>query len=153
MMKKNKIRPLAICVFWRGGRILAAKGYDAVKKQIFYRPLGGAIEFGETGTETIARELKEEINANVRKLRYLGMLENIFTFNGEKGHEIVIVYDGDFVDKSFYKRDGIEGHEDNDDAPLFTAYWMKLEDFRGKHAPPLYPTGLLELLDSEFSKT
>jgi 8-oxo-dGTP pyrophosphatase MutT (NUDIX family) len=151
MMKKNKIRPLAICVFWHDGRILAAKGYDKVKKQIFYRPLGGAIEFGESSAETIARELKEEINARVKGLSYLGTLENIFTFNGDDGHEIVMIYNGTFVDKSLYKRDSIEGHEDNDDSPLFTAYWMKLDDFRGKDAPRLYPKGLLELLETEFS--
>ncbi|HET9129709.1 MAG TPA: NUDIX hydrolase [Terriglobia bacterium] len=153
MMKKNKIRALAICVFWRDGRILVAKGYDKVKKQVFYRPLGGAIEFGETSAETIHRELKEEIEARVKDLRYLGTLENIFTFNGDSGHEIVLIYDGSFADKSIYKRNGIEGHEDNDDSPLFTAYWMKLRDFHGKHAPPLYPTGLLELLETEFSNT
>ena len=146
-MKKNRIRPLAICVFLRDGRILAAKGYDDVKKQTFYRPLGGAIEFGESSAKTIARELKEEIDAKVKDLRYLGTLENIFTFNGDHGHEIVLVYDGAFVDKNLYKRDAIEGHEDNKDASRFTAYWIRLDDFRGKHAPPLYPTGLLELLE------
>ena len=36
-----------------------------MKGQIFYRPLGGVIEFGERGAETVARELKEEIGADV----------------------------------------------------------------------------------------
>jgi hypothetical protein len=43
---KNKIRPIAICVFRHKDRILVAEGYDPVKKQTFYRPLGGVIEFG-----------------------------------------------------------------------------------------------------------
>jgi 8-oxo-dGTP pyrophosphatase MutT (NUDIX family) len=146
-MKPNKIRPLAICVFWHEGRILAAKGYDSIKKQPFYRPLGGAIEFGETSAETVVRELREEIDAEVNDLRFLGTLENIFTYNGQKGHEIILIYDGAFVDESLYRQNVIEGREDGDE-PLFTAYWMALDDFRGKHAHPLYPTGLLELLDS-----
>jgi NADH pyrophosphatase NudC (nudix superfamily) len=70
-MKPGKVRPLAIGVFRHKGRILAAEGYDRVKKQTFYRPLGGKIEFGETGAEAVARELLEEIGAAVTDLRYL----------------------------------------------------------------------------------
>ena len=60
-MKAGKIRPLAICVFLHQGRILVSVGYDSVKKQTFYRPLGGKIEFGEPSAETVRRELMEEI--------------------------------------------------------------------------------------------
>jgi 8-oxo-dGTP pyrophosphatase MutT (NUDIX family) len=145
-MKPNKIRPLAICVFSYKGRILAAEGHDDHKKETFYRPLGGAIEFGETSAQTIARELREEIDAEVKDLRYLGTLENIFTFNGAKGHEIVLIYDGVFVDENLYTKAEIKGIEDSE--LLFTARWLPLNHFRGKDAPPLYPTGLLELLDA-----
>ena len=81
-MKKNKIRPLAICVFQNNNRILVAEGYDPVKKDTFFRPLGGGIEFGEKSEDTVRRELMEEINAEVGELWYLGTLENIFMFNG-----------------------------------------------------------------------
>lgn len=146
-MKPGKIRPLAICVFRRGDTILAAEGYDDVKQQTFYRPLGGRIEFGETGAQTVARELDEEIHAAVANLRYLGALENIFIYNGQPGHEIVLVYDGDLVDTSLYQREFIEGWED-DDRLLFVARWKSLDAFRQPGAPPLYPDGLLALLDS-----
>jgi NADH pyrophosphatase NudC (nudix superfamily) len=80
MGKKKRIRPLAICVFRNQDRILVMEGYDAIKKEYFYRPLGGAIEFGESGPETVCRELMEEINVKVdrQSLKYLGTLENIF---------------------------------------------------------------------------
>ena len=84
----NRIRPLAICVFRRHDRILVAEGYDPVKKQSFYRPLGGGIEFGEYSQQTIRRELLEEIGAEVCKLKYLGTLENVYVFNGTPGHEM-----------------------------------------------------------------
>ena len=90
----NKIRSLAICVFRNHDRILVAEGYDPVKKQTFYRPLGGGIEFGEYSEQTIHRELREEIGAEVCDLKYLGALENVYVFNGRPGHEIVQVYDG-----------------------------------------------------------
>lgn len=143
-MKPNKVRPLAICVFRRGDRILAAEGYDEVKKQAFYRPLGGRIEFGEYGYQTISREVMEEIGQEVTGVHYLGTLENIFTYNGEAGHEIVLVYDGQFVDSSLYEREPIEGYED-EDSLLFKAFWKSL-DFFETGGLPLYPDGLIELL-------
>jgi 8-oxo-dGTP pyrophosphatase MutT (NUDIX family) len=145
-MKAGKIRPLAICVFRHGDNIFAAEGYDSLKKEIFYRPLGGRIEFGEYGHETVARELMEEIGQAVTNLDYLGTLENIFVFNGERGHEIVRVYDGEFVDKSLYEREVVYGNEEDEEHKgEFKAVWKSLDFFRDGHAP-LYPDGLLELL-------
>lgn len=43
----SRIRPLAICVFRHQDRILVAEGYDPVKDEHFYRPLGGGNEFGD----------------------------------------------------------------------------------------------------------
>ena len=138
----NQIRPLAICVFSRDGRILAAEGFDPLKQETFYRPLGGGIEFGETGAETVRRELREEIGAEVAEVHYLGALENIFTFNGQPGHEIVLVYDGRLTDESLYTQSEIHG-QDNETLK-FVAVWKSLDEF-GPEAP-LYPDGLVELL-------
>ena len=145
-MKPGKVRPLAICGFRHGDRILTAEGYDDVKRETFYRPLGGRIEFGEYSHETVAREVREEIGAEVANLRYLGTLESIFTYNGQQGHEIVIVYDGKFVDSTIYEREIIMGHEadENYDGDM-KVVWKSLDFFRRGEAP-LYPTGLLELL-------
>ena len=46
-----KIRPLALCIFLHQNKILVAEGYDPKKNQIFYRPLGGGIEFGERSND------------------------------------------------------------------------------------------------------
>jgi 8-oxo-dGTP pyrophosphatase MutT (NUDIX family) len=143
-MKKRKIRPLAICVFRNNGRILVAEGYDPVKRQTFYRPLGGAIEFGEPSQQTVRRELMEEIGAEVGELKYLGALENIFVFNGEPGHEIVLVYDGVLTNSALYEQVVIEGNE-AEIGESFHAMWKGLEEF-GEGKSVLYPTGLLEML-------
>ena len=37
--------------------------------------------------------------------RFLFTLENIFTFNGEPGHEIVMVYDGRLVDEKLHEQE------------------------------------------------
>jgi 8-oxo-dGTP pyrophosphatase MutT (NUDIX family) len=143
-MKPNRIRPLAICLFSRNGRILAAEGYDPTKQQMFYRPLGGAIEFGETSAATVVRELREELDAAVVDLRYLGTLENIFLYDGRPGHEIVLVYDGRFADESLYAAPALDGHEDSGVA--FRAVWLEISALRRAGAPPIYPEGVLDLL-------
>jgi len=143
-MKKNKVRPLAICVFSHNDRILVAEGYDPVKQQTFYRPLGGGIEFGEYSEQTIHRELMEEIGAEVTGLKYLGTLENIYVFNGTPGHEIVMIYDGVLKNSGLYEQAEVEGMDAEIDES-FKAVWMRLDEF-GVGKSILYPNGLLELL-------
>ncbi|HNK63611.1 MAG TPA: NUDIX hydrolase [Anaerolineales bacterium] len=138
------IRPIAICVFRNHNRILVFEGYDPAKEQYFYRPLGGGIEYGEHSQQTVAREIKEELGAEVRDLRYLGAVENIFTFNGKTGHEIVQIYDGIFVDPDLYHRAEMEGMEDSGER--FRVMWKDLDEFNSK--TPLYPDGLKEMLQS-----
>jgi 8-oxo-dGTP pyrophosphatase MutT (NUDIX family) len=143
-MKPEFVRPIAICVFRKDDSIFAFEGYDTPTDQIFYRPLGGSIEFGELSAQTIVRELREEIGAEILNLCYLGTLENIFSHEGARGHEIVQVYAADFADPAFHARDSLIGFEDN--GMPFTARWVPLADFRAG-TYPLYPNGLLELLD------
>ena len=140
----NRIRPLAICLFRHNDHILVAEGYDPVKKESFYRPLGGGIEFGEHSEQTIHRELMEEIGAEVSELKYLGTLENIFVFNGVPGHEIVQVYDGVLKDSGLYEQAEIEGHE-ADIGASFKAIWKRISEFVEKKST-LYPSGLLKLM-------
>jgi 8-oxo-dGTP pyrophosphatase MutT (NUDIX family) len=145
MKKKNRIRPLAVCVFRHNDRILVTEGYDTVKDEHFYRPLGGGIEFGEPSVETIRRELMEEINVAVEleSLQFLGAVENIFYFNGTPGHEIVMIYDGVLKESGLYEQDVIVGQEANGE--VIRAMWKGLDEFEsGKLI--LYPTGLVELL-------
>ncbi|HEY5729218.1 MAG TPA: NUDIX domain-containing protein [Anaerolineales bacterium] len=141
---KNQIRPLAICVFLNEDRILVFEGYDPVKKQTFYRSLGGGIEFGEHSEEAVRREIMEEIDSEVTDLKYLGTLENIFTFNGEHGHEIVQVYDGVLKESGLYEQAEVEGHEAEINES-FKAVWKNLNEF-GEGKSTLYPDGLLDLL-------
>ena len=144
----NQIRPIAICVFRNNDRILVAEGYDHVKDEYFYRPLGGGIEFGETSAETVCREMMEELNVEVEKesLRYLGAVENIFHFNGTAGHEIVMIFDGALKASGLYEQAVIVGKEANGED--IRAVWKGLDEF-GAGKSILYPTGLLDMLISK----
>ena len=145
-MTPGIVRPIAICLFLRNGRFLAAEGFDAQKQQTYYRPLGGTIEFGELSHDTIIRELREELGADVAHLRYWGTLENIFIYDGATGHEIVMVYDGEFVNATLYDQPVLDAVEDSGVA--FKAYWLDIAEMSQPDAPPVYPTGLMGMIKS-----
>jgi len=147
---KHKIRPLALGVFTYKNQILVHKGYDRVKKQSYYRSLGGGIEFGETGAEALAREIQEELGQEICDIRYLGMLENIFTFEDEPGHEIVLMYDATFVDPTVYQKTKLKGTEGENIS--FFATWLPLKEFADGRGP-LYPPGLYELLTQKPARS
>jgi 8-oxo-dGTP pyrophosphatase MutT (NUDIX family) len=138
------IRPIVICLFRHNGKILVSKEHDPTKNEIFYRPLGGGIEFGEHSEDALRREMMEEIGAEVKDLVYLGTLENIFTFDGEPGHEIVQVYDGALTDSGLYEQAVISGYEAEVNLSM-KVMWKTLDEF-GPGKDILYPDGLLEML-------
>jgi ADP-ribose pyrophosphatase YjhB (NUDIX family) len=136
-----RIRTIALCVFRRGGRILAGHGYDRVKKRRFLRPVGGGVEFGERAEDALRREIREELDAEIRNPRLLGVLENVFTYAASPGHEIVFIFDAEFEDASLYEREKIDVREGERDK---TATWISLDAL--DEAEPLYPDGLRALL-------
>ena len=139
-MNEERIRPIAICVCRDGERILVAEYNE--NGRLYYRPLGGAIEFGERGEEAVRREIREEVASDLTDVRYLGLLENIYSLEGQRAHQIVLVYDGRLSDVSLYEKEVIQGDELGDP---FKAVWKRLDEF-GPGKPPVYPDGLLTLL-------
>ncbi len=135
-------RPLAICVFRNQGQILVSQGADPQDGRTFLRPLGGGIEFGETSAEAVVREVREELGVEVRNVQLLGVLENLFTYNGARGHEIVFVYDAAFLTPDYYQASELPAREGE---VAFPAVWVRLSEL-GVGSPPLYPDGLLDLL-------
>ncbi|NET11216.1 MAG: NUDIX hydrolase [Merismopedia sp. SIO2A8] len=146
MMKKPRIRPIAICVFQHNDRILVHQGYDNVKQESFYRPLGGGIDVGELSGDAVVREIKEELNADILHPRLLGILESVFTYNDQLGHEIVFVYDAQFVDTALYAQEKIIAVEGK---RQFEAEWRSLQSLRSEEQGRLVPEDLWSLLDSE----
>ncbi len=112
------------------------------KGRLYYRPLGGEIEFGEHGDETAIREIREEIGAELCDVRYLGLLENIYRVGNRSAHQIVLVYDGRFSDSSIYEKGALEG---NELGKPFKVVWKQLDEF-GPEKATVFPDGLLELL-------
>jgi len=107
MHTPNQIRVLALGLIRDGDRTFLAEGYDSLKQQTFYRALGGGVDFGEASYDALQREFQEEIQAELTNIQYLGCLENIFSYNGQPCHELLQVYQCDFVDPTFYQLDPI----------------------------------------------
>jgi 8-oxo-dGTP pyrophosphatase MutT (NUDIX family) len=141
-MQEQRIRVLALGVFRHGDTILVGVGHDPSKNQTFFRPLGGGVEFGEHSLTALRREMQEEIGAEIKNARLLGTLENFFVYNRLPGHEIVQIYEAEFVDESFYTRAEFTVTEGS---LIGKAVWMSLGDFQDG-VTPLVPEGLLALV-------
>ena len=139
----GRIRPIAICIVRRAGDLFVFEGHDSIKGETFYRPLGGGIEFGERSEQAVRRELREELSAEIVRLRQIGVLENIFTHEGTSWHEIVFVFEGDFANPELSRTDYSTTILDNDQR--LPALWKPLSEFDDRKAI-LYPDGLLELI-------
>lgn len=140
MFKSDSIRPIALGIAKKDNKILVGIGYDKVKKQTFYRALGGGIEFGETSKAAVKREFLEEIHADIKVGELLGVTENIFTYQGKTGHEIVFLYSIEIPNDNF-KND----YEINDEVGKYNAVWVDIDDFKsGKKI--IYPEGFLKYI-------
>lgn len=141
----DNIRPIAIGLIAHNDKLFVFEGHDPYKPEIFYRPLGGSIEFGERGEQALSREFKEEIGAELKNTTYLTTMENIFTYKGKPHHEIALVYNCEFKDESFYAKSEIIGRED-DGSPL-KCLWKPISQFLDDILI-LYPDGLIDIINS-----
>ena len=144
MHKPGEIRVLALGIIRDGSRIFISEGYDPVKQQTFYRAMGGGVDFGETSQQALQREFQEEIQAELTDIKYLGCLENLFTFNGKPGHEVLFIYQCNFVDPKFYQLSELTFAEG---IRKKRALWVEIERFKSKELK-LVPEQFFEYLDS-----
>lgn len=80
MDKFKQIRPIVLGLVTKDNKILVSEGYDKTTNQTFYRCLGGGIEFQEKSNEALKREFLEEIGKDIIVKDFLGISENIFTY-------------------------------------------------------------------------
>ena len=132
--KRQVLKAMAVIRRPRDGALLVSESPDP----LFQRPLGGHVEFGEYALETVHREFREELDRELADVRLLGVLENIFGWQGQTQHEVVFIFSA-----AFAAADAYEVEEqlilDNPDRRVL---WRPA----GAVSPPLYPAGLSELI-------
>lgn len=133
-------RPIVMGVLVRDGRMLVSRVTSSFTKEVYYRCIGGGIEFQERGEDALRREFYEETGLHVHVDAYLGLCENIFTFDGRKVHELILYYQVSIPD-SDYRPEYVH----NEDGSLGTALWISVEDVK-KGRLKLYPGGPVEYL-------
>ncbi|MBY5839580.1 NUDIX domain-containing protein [Rhizobium leguminosarum] len=139
----QQIRVKVIGLAWRKDQLLAAEVEDDSGRIKGVRPLGGAIEFGESREEALHREFREELETDIRILGPWHLLENIYEHHGAIGHEYIFAADIELTDASLYERDEIRYSELDETAA--TARWFGRDRLRDAGID-LYPTGLDRLL-------
>ena len=140
--KRQIIKAMAVIRRPRDGALLVSESASGPR---FQRPLGGHVEFGEYALDTIHREFGEEIGQVVTDVRLLGVLENIFGWQGGTEHEVVFIYSAAFAAEAAYE---IEEQLIRDDTePKNRVIWRPADAV----SAPLYPAGLSELSASQLS--
>ena len=133
MDKFKEIRPIALGLAIKNNKLLVSEGFDKVKNETFYRCLGGGIEFLEKSEEALKREFLEEINVDITVKNFLGISENIFTYQGKKAHELILFYSIEISDENYQ-----EEYKVIDDHGETIAKWIDIDEFKNKDKI-LYP--------------
>lgn len=142
----REIRVKAVAVCRHQGRVLVERGYDRVAGRRFYRPIGGHVDFGERAAEAVVREWDEEYGLALVEPRLLGVVENVFTYEGRPGHEVVFVFQARIADPGVYARHRVVGVDT--EGRRHEAVWVPLAEL-AEGGIPLSPDGLLALLPPE----
>ncbi len=134
------MRAVSLVLIAHEDKLLLRKGVDTVANISFARPLGGGIEFQETSSEAAIREVKEEVGGTITNTELLGVIENIFTYNGNPGHEIIFLYKAQLINTELLNQERIP----NFDGEGFTD-WIPVSDItEGKIK--IVPEGILKYL-------
>lgn len=110
-------------------------------KQDHYALMGGRIAIGESSEETVKREFKEEIGKEVDVIGYVGTVENFFTVGTEKYHEIMFIYQLEFVNEEDKK---IENTLKNIEGEDYLEYnWIDINNLENED---LRPEGIIPII-------
>ena len=137
---------MALALIRRGGEILVEEGRDEIKDETFFRLLGGRIEFGEKGADALRRELREELGVETDVEHYLTTVESVFTYEGEAGHEIALIYECSLRDRRLYSLDEWEALESTASGSIaHKIAWKDVGSFVSG-GETLYPDGVAALV-------
>lgn len=137
--RRIRVKAFAVILDATRERLLVAR-MSTAENPVFHRPLGGSVEVGEQAAAAVVREIAEELDATLVEPELLGVLENIFTINGETGHEVVFAYAGRLLEPGIVPPQGRTFWDVDEEV---FAEWRPVTGLPGV---PLFPTGMDELV-------
>lgn len=129
-MKNPKLRAEVMIVNEDRSKVLV----QCDLSETFYRFPGGSIQFGETATEAIMRELMEEYDLKLDVQELAVVNEHIFEWNNEKGHHCTLLHWGtveEIITNEIRHKDII-------------LIWKSLDELKEKRT---YPEGIVSYLE------
>lgn len=128
---------------WRGEELLVAEIEESDGRVKGVRPLGGAIEFGETREAALKREFAEELRCEITIAGAWHAFENIYQHEGKTGHEFIFAATIRLDDADIYRRDRF--HYLEHEGTRCCAVW--LSPLRLPPGIALYPDGLARAIE------
>ena len=125
------------------GQLLVNPGFDPKRNLPFYRPIGGGTYHGEYTKDTVVREFGEETGLVIEVRELLSVVENIFTYTGRTGHEIMFLYRCVLQDVKAYTYESIPVREEG--RSVSQAVWKSIAEIRAEGAK-LFPEQLLDIV-------
>ena len=137
------IRVKAVALARRGDALLVCEVLDDDGARQGWCPLGGGAEFGEMALAALRREIREELDCDIRVEGRPIVIENLYEHHGHIGHEIVFAYAVSLSNPELYRVDRFQMRESS--GTLHWVEWVPLERFRSG-GETLFPMELAAVL-------
>jgi ADP-ribose pyrophosphatase YjhB (NUDIX family) len=110
------------------------------ERDSFWTLPGGRVEFGESASAALTREMQEELGVSIKVERLLWLVENFFTYEAEDFHELALYFLATLPPETDLttKNEPIKGNEEG--VPLIFQ-WHRVDALTGIE---FYPTFLKE---------
>ena len=99
---EERFETIARAVIINKEKILLAR--SSSNESWYFLP-GGHVEFGESVEKALMRESLEEFGIEIKDIEFIGALENVFTQDNKKHHEINVVFSVSLRDNNVKSRE------------------------------------------------
>lgn len=113
----------------KDGKVLLNRG----KADDYWTFVGGKQAFGESLTQSLVREYKEEVGISIEAGQLSAIVENFFTFEGMRWHQYLYFFE---VDDPNNEIEVFSGSRDIRDNPNGEIRWFSLNDIESVDMKP-----------------